>query len=146
MLLQPLACVLAVTGWTLLHTFGIVVFRVAEVLLRRAKVTTYKSDYLGGPLWYQRLMRSHRNCVENLILFAVVVFAMLVSGARPENFELFCNVYVLARMGQSIAHLIAEDFWFVNIRFSFFMVQLGSLILMSKGLVEHLISANLIFM
>lgn len=72
-----------------------------------------------------RVADAHANCLENLVVFAVIVLA---AGQLPGKLELIAPVapYVLyARIGQSLAHLSGTGKINVFIRASFWAVQLG---------------------
>jgi uncharacterized MAPEG superfamily protein len=73
---------------------------------------------------YQRLIRAHMNCVENLPVFGAVVLVAAVSGLSNRTFDTLAEVYLGARVCQSIAHISSGRSLAVNVRFTFFLVQL----------------------
>lgn len=71
----------------------------------------------------QRLARAHANCVENLPIFAVVALYSIFFQyqAITDNFAI---VFLAARIGQSVTHIISTSIPAVFIRFAFFAIQL----------------------
>src|SRR4051812_41760854 len=64
----PLWCLLAFAGWTLgIVAFGIAPIRYLAVLRGRARVSDFRADVPQGSDRYQRVMRAHVSCVENLV-------------------------------------------------------------------------------
>lgn len=121
----PLTCLVFFVAWTLaLVFFGIGAWRVANVVLRGAAPNSFPAATPHGPDWYQRLMRAHANCVENLPVFAALVLVGHLVGLHDGTFATLAEVYVAARVGQTIAHVSSGRSLVVNIRFTFFVVQL----------------------
>lgn len=121
----PLLCLIFFAAWTLaLVTFGIGAPRVTAVLRGQAKSNAFPSDRPHGTDRYQRTMRAHANCVENLPVFGAVVLAAHAAGFDSATFSHLAVVYVTARVGQTVAHISSGRARVVNIRFSFFVVQL----------------------
>ena len=83
----PLFCLLGFVLWTAVIAFvGIVVPRVASVLAGTAPPEGWPADVPHGSERYRRTMRAHLNCVENLPLFASVLFACSPSlGADDDD-------------------------------------------------------------
>lgn len=133
-----LACLLCFAGWTLaLVLVGIGPYRVSRVLLGQARPRDFPSDQPHGPDAYRRLMRAHANCVENLPLFATVVllaWAIRDSAGwtreEERTFDTLAIVYLIARVAQSLVHIASGRSIAVNVRFTFFLIQLGVLIAM----------------
>lgn len=112
--------------WTvtvLLLTVG--VYRWSNILTGRKEIKSFRGDAVEGADWYKRAMRAHANCVENLPVFAVVVFALYVSGISTAATATMAGVVVAARVLQSIVHVaFAQTNAVVFIRFLFFLAQL----------------------
>lgn len=120
----PLYALVAFCAWTLtLLVAGIAPYRVGKVLLGQAKPNSFPASTPHGPDWYQRLLRAHLNCVENLPVFGGLVLVGAVSGLRDPTFDLLSQVYIVARVAQSIAHVSSGRNLVINIRFTFFSVQ-----------------------
>ena len=135
----PLLCLVFFAVWTLaLVGFGIGAFRVSSVLRGRAKPNAFPADKPHpGPGWYHRCIRAHANCVENLPVFASVVLTAAVSGAASSTLDTLAVVYVAARVGQSVAHVASGRSLVINVRFTFFLVQLVVVAWMMALLVQH---------
>ena len=70
-------------------------------------------------------MRAHANCVENLPVFAVIVFALYVSGTGGILVNDLCITIMAARVVQSLVHVsVPQTNGAVSIRFSFYLIQL----------------------
>lgn len=121
----PLACLVFFAAWTLgLVAIGVGPWRVGNVLLRGVRPNSFSAANPEGPDWYLRLMRAHANCVENLPVFGALVLVGHLSGLQDGLFATLCQVFVAARVGQTFAHLASGRSLVVNIRFSFYLVQL----------------------
>ena len=118
----PVWVLLGFAGWTLVTLFGSVgVYRWSRILTGRAKITEFVAGVPHGPEWYQRAMRAHANCVENLPVYGAVVVAIVASGTRSPLLDGLAIVLLLARMGQTIVHVVFEPTSaIVGVRFSFF--------------------------
>ena len=75
------------------------------------------------------------NCVENLPLFAAVVLTGHVSGLTTGAFATLSQVYIVARVAQSIIHVASGTAMAVNLRFTCFVVQVGCLLSMASTIV-----------
>ena len=82
---------------------------------------------VGGDA-YWRLNRAHMNCLENLPMFATVVLVATVVGIRTGTLDTLAQTYLVARIGQSLAHVSSGSVLAVNVRFTFFLIQVGCLI------------------
>jgi len=120
-------CLLGFAAWTVLHVGYIVGARVVQIA-RGRKASTFPSGQIheGSPL-YQRVLRSHSNCLENLPLFAIVVILNKVLGAP--NIDGLSQIYLGARIGQSVAHVASGSEMAINVRAAFFLIQHVVLIL-----------------
>ncbi|MGE0790943.1 MAG: MAPEG family protein [Sandaracinaceae bacterium] len=124
----PLLCLLGFVAWTVLVVvFGLGVTRVGAVLRGEAKPNAFPADVPHGTDRYRRTMRAHANCVENLPLFAAVVLTAAVTDVTSSTLDILAMVYLGARIAQTIAHIASGSSLVVNIRFSFFAVQLLAL-------------------
>ncbi len=122
----PMACLLAFAAWTIgLLLLGVGPYRVGKVLMGKAKSSHFPGGVLEGPDWYQRLLRAHMNCVENLPVFGALVLVGHAVGLHDGLFATLCQVVVAARAGQTVTHLASGRATVINIRFAFFLTQLG---------------------
>jgi uncharacterized MAPEG superfamily protein len=124
----PLWCLLGFVTWTLVLLVAVGVARVSQVLAGNAQPTSFPAGVPHGSDAYWRLNRAHLNCVENLPLFASVVLVAAVAGVRSGTLDLLAQVFLVARVGQSLTHVSSGSVLAINVRFAFFLVQLGCLI------------------
>lgn len=133
----PLACLLLFTAWTVLLLLSIGAGRIWRVMTTGASPADFPSGVPHGSDRYWRLNRAHLNCLEFLPMFAAVVLTGAVLGVAESRLATLAELIVVARVGQSVAHISSGSAIAVNIRFSFFLVQLLSLILMGVRIAGH---------
>ena len=72
-------------------------------------------------------MRAHANCIENLPVFAVLVYVLRAFGIVSPAVDPLCAVILAARIPQSLVHVcFAQTDRVVSVRFAFYLVQLLS--------------------
>lgn len=135
----PQWTLLGFTAWTLLLLAATVgVYRWGMILLRGARVGSFRSDRLEGAPWYQRGTRAHANCIENLPVFGAIVFVISELGMAGRMIDALCVLILVARICQSLVHLSHEQTdAFVAVRFSFFSVQLVCFLALIVLIVRH---------
>lgn len=135
----PQWTLLGFATWTLMLLVGTVgVYRWGMILLRGAGVGSFRSDQLEGAEWYQRGVRAHANCVENLPVFGAIVFVISITGMAGGVIDTLCVVVLAARLSQSVVHLShRQTNVVVAIRFSFFTVQLVCFLALVMLAVRH---------
>ena len=124
----PLWCLLGFVAWTLVLLLGVGFTRVGAVLRGEKRANEFPSGVPHGGDAYWRLNRAHMNCVENLPLFASVVLVATVAGVKVALLDTLARVYLAARVGQSVTHVSSGSVMAVNVRFTFFLVQIGCLV------------------
>ena len=95
----PIWSLLGFAAWTLLLlllTIG--VYRWFRVLTGRAGISEFRADQVEGQDWYKRAMRAHANCIENLPVFVVIVFALYAANVAG-------TLAVLKKVGNGCAPL-----------------------------------------
>jgi uncharacterized MAPEG superfamily protein len=116
---------LGFSAWTLLLVVvGIGVPRIAAIRRREAAPKSFRADVPHGSERYQRTMRAHLNCVENLPVFAALVLIAAHLGLRHGVFEILAAAVLPARIGQTVSHVASGSNRAVLGRFVFFCVQL----------------------
>jgi uncharacterized MAPEG superfamily protein len=124
--------------WTLLLVVvGIGMPRISQVMRREARLNSFNPSVPHGSERYQRTLRAHANCVENLPIFAVLVLlgsALVVPGSL---FQTAAVAVLPARVLQSLAHIASNRNRAVLARFVFFMVQLICFAIMLASLIGH---------
>jgi len=133
----PLYALMGFVFWTLLLVVAIGVARVLQVLSGKTAPNAFPAGQPHGSAGYWRLNRAHMNCVENLPLFAAVVLAGHVTGLTTGTFATLSQVYIAARVAQSIIHVSSGSVMAVNLRFTCFLVQLGCLLTMADLVVTQ---------
>lgn len=134
---------LAFAGWTLLLLMVTVgVYRWSRILTGRAAIREFRADHVEGEGWYRRAMRAHANCVENLPVLAAIVIALQASGTRGALASGLTVMIVLARIVQSLVHvLFVQDNRAVSVRFAFYFVQVIGFVWLIALIVARVLSA-----
>ena len=124
----PELMLLGFAAWTLVLLITTVgTYRLSRILRGRAGMSDFRADQVEGQDWYRRSMRAHANCVENLPVFAVLVYALRACGIVDPAVDPLCAVILAARIPQSLIHVcFAQTDRVVSVRFAFFSVQLLS--------------------
>ena len=79
----PESMLVGFAAWTLLLLLATVgVYRFGHILRGRAGMGDFPADRVEGQGWYVRAMRAHANCIENLPVFAVLVYAVRACGVE----------------------------------------------------------------
>lgn len=122
----PMWMLLGFATWTLLLLMATVgVYRWVAILFSSAPIASFRSDQLEGADWYQRGTRAHANCVENLPVFAVIVFVISALEINGPAVNYLSTLVLIARVCQSLVHVShVQTNAFVAVRFTFFCVQL----------------------
>jgi uncharacterized MAPEG superfamily protein len=117
--------IIAVLGfalWTLLLVFISVNWRVLEVLRGKAANSWGRNDAIAKPAIVVRMEHAHFNCLENLPIFATLVFAAYLLNKNAVVDGLACYVLYL-RVAQSVTHLLGTSHLLVLARATFFTLQ-----------------------
>lgn len=133
----PLYALMGFVFWTVALVLSIGSIRVSQVATGKAAANSFPSGQPHGSDFYWRLSRAHMNCLENLPLFAAVVLTAHVSGLGAPLFGTLATIYVCARVGQTVAHISSPSVMAVNVRFTFFAVQMVCLIWMALMVVTR---------
>ena len=122
----PLWMLLGYAMWTAaVLVFAIGTYRFSRIFTGRAGMASFPADGREGAGWYQRAMRAHANCIENLPLFTVVVFALYATGTSSAAADAMAAVALAARVCQSLVHIsTVQSDRVVTVRFTFFFTQL----------------------
>lgn len=135
----PLWMLLGFAMWTAaVLVLAVGTYRFSHILTGRAGMAAFPADGRDGAPWYQRAMRAHANCVENLPLFTVVVFALHASGITSGAADAMAAIVLSARMCQSLVHIgLVQTDHVVTVRFAFFVAQLACFIGMAGIVLAH---------
>lgn len=115
------------TAWTLALITTLVTIRVGMVLTGKMRANAFAPDNAGLSPFMQRLARAHANCLENLPLVGILLLYALLTG-RTAVTDPFAPALLYARLAQSITHLVSTNCFAVQVRFTFFLIQLGILL------------------
>jgi uncharacterized MAPEG superfamily protein len=140
----PVLSLLGFTLWTivlLLATVG--VYRWRRILARRVAISSFIAGDDHGDEWYGRAMRAHANCLENLPIFAVLVFAAAALGVEGRWLDGLAILVLGARIVHSLIHLcFVQTDRVVLVRFLFFVMQLISFLVMAIVLIRHALAVG----
>jgi uncharacterized MAPEG superfamily protein len=130
---------LAFAAWTIvLLSSTIGVYRWSLILTRQAPINGFKANPVEGADWYRRSMRAHANCIENLPVFASIVFAIHVTRLDSVNVGYLSIAVVLARVLQSLVHVALPQTPFVAaVRFTFFFAQIVCFMSLVTLIIAH---------
>nr|WP_232374145.1 MAPEG family protein [Leptospira chreensis] len=118
------------TLWTLGLGVSLTSFRSVLVLLGKKKSNEFPAGIQHGTDFNWRLNRAHLNSLENLPLFLAVVFLTANLG-MIDSFVNQAGIVILgARVLQSLTHLISTSVLAVNIRFTFYTIQIVTYIVL----------------
>lgn len=128
----PVLVLLAFAAWTLITLFGSIgVYRWSRILSGRASIAEWQAHLVQGSHWYQRAMRAHMNCVENLPVYAAIVVALMATGLQSRAIDGLAVTMLAARIGQTLVHI---GFQPTNAatsgRFALFCIQMVCMIAM----------------
>jgi hypothetical protein len=111
-------------AWTLFLLVLMEIIRSYLVVSGRAKSNEFKPDNANLSPFLQRLARAHANCVESLPVIGGILLVAIVTR-RTEITDALAAWLLLARIAQSITHLLSLSVFAVNTRFFFFAVQIA---------------------
>ncbi len=128
----PTLMLLGFAAWTLLVLFVAVGYYRWNLIFRgQAGLADFPSDQVAGKDWYKRAVRAHANCIENLPVFAVLVFAARVVEVGGTAMDVASVLVLAARIPQSLVHIcLVQTHRVVGVRFTLYSVQLLSFFLM----------------
>lgn len=111
-------------AWFLLLVFGIVAYRSGLVVAKKHTVNGFAPHGADVGEFSGRLCRAHANTVENFAVFSSLILLAMATGNGAVTDPLARWVLV-ARVAQSVTHLISESEIAVMVRVTFFLVQVG---------------------
>lgn len=131
----PQWALLGFAVWTLLVLFGTVgVYRWSRILTHQVRISEWQAGVPQGSDWYQRAMRAHMNCVENLPVFAAIVLCATAAGADRRLLDLLAGAILVARICQTTVHLaFAPSDLAASVRFAFLFVQAIGMLAMAAS-------------
>jgi len=135
----PVWTLLGFALWTLLSLIASVgVYRWSRILTGRATLSEWRADVPQGDEWYQRAMRAHKNCLENLPPYTAIVVALIASGTTGFAVDVLAVTILVARMCHTVVHIAVEQTELVSgIRFTFFLVQVLAMLALGALAAVH---------
>lgn len=121
----PVLVLLGFAAWTMLTLFSSIgVYRWSRILTGRASIAEWRADLPQGSDWYQRAMRAHMNCVENLPVYAAIVVALMATDLQSSVVDRLAVTMLAARIGQTVAHIaLPPTNAATSLRFALFLMQ-----------------------
>ena len=127
----PLWVLLAFAMWTIFMVLHISFHRWKSVFTGTVPKGGFPSDVVPEHDWYRRAMQAHRNSVENLAVYGAIVVVLTVRGFDTPMLDYLALAVIAGRILQSLVHVFLEQTrQIVLVRFSFYFVQLASMIWM----------------
>ena len=129
----PVLVLLGFAGWTLLVlSASIGVYRWSRILTGRASIAEWRAELPQGSDWYQRAMRAHMNCVENLPVYTAIVVALMTTGLQCAVIDRLAVTMLAARIGQTVVHIgLTPTNAATSLRFALFVIQFVCMIAMA---------------
>lgn len=138
----PLLVLLGFAAWTLLTLFATIgIYRWSRILTGRATIAEWRADLPQGSDWYQRAMRAHPNCVENLPLYTAIVVALVATGLQSPTIDCLAIIMLGARIAQTTIHIaLPPTNAAAGLRFAFFFIQAASIVAMGAIIVATIVA------
>lgn len=130
-IISPIAALVLFAVWAMLLVGTVGLWRVAQVVTGTVPSGGFTSGAPHGTDGYWRINRAHANAVENLPIFATVVLSGVYLQVQDPLFQLLANVVIIARVAQSLIHISSGAAPVVLMRFSAYLVQVLSMVVMA---------------
>lgn len=111
-------------GWTLLLLLCLATYRTSLVMKEHRKNIYFCPDGSDVPGFGTRLTRAFGNCVESFAFIGGLMLLAIATGTMEITNSL-AYVLLIARIAQSVIHLISGSTLFIQLRFAAFLVQFG---------------------
>ncbi|MEQ1890458.1 MAG: MAPEG family protein [Alphaproteobacteria bacterium] len=109
--------------WTLVTMFMSQGYRLSQIMTFKTPVNAYpRSAPNTDPELFVRARDAHANCLESLPIFAAIVLAAAAMGQSAVA-DAVGSYVLLARVAQSVVHMIGTSVILVWVRATFFFVQ-----------------------
>ena len=110
--------------WILVLLVWLAAYRTLLVAKKEQAVNGFKPDGSDSPAFGERITRAQSNCVESFAFMGgLMLLALATNSAAITNG--LALLLLAARLGQSITHLLSTSVLAVQIRFTFFLAQIG---------------------
>lgn len=120
---DPIVPLLAFCLWTLVLAAVMITGRSLLVVTGRARADDFPAYQYNPAHFLDRVARAYSNALETLPVFATLILAAYYT--QQTDLAVGPAIWILlARIAQSTVHLIGVNHWLVQIRFTFFLIQL----------------------
>lgn len=111
--------------WTIAVVTLLLIVRIRH-LARGGAVKDFGTPNEESLLW--RLLRSHSNLTENLILYIGVVLLLTIQGVSGTAINLLIAIYIIFRLIHTMIHIAGIN---AKFRLFSFIIQLGCLVVLT---------------
>lgn len=111
-------------GWALFLLVLMEIVRSFLVVTGRSRSNEFRPDNANLSPFMQRLARAHANCLEGIPVAGGLLLVAIATG-RTEITDPLAPWLLLARVVQSSVHLASLSVLAVNVRFTFFAIQVA---------------------
>jgi hypothetical protein len=117
---------LSLCGWSLLLLIILISWRSLRVLTGKQAINGFSTDGHEVGAANQRLVRALANSLENLPVSAAV-FLFAISTGHSALLAPLAPLFLMARICQSVIHIVSTNPLAVALRFSAYALQVGLL-------------------
>ncbi|MFQ3190850.1 MAG: putative MAPEG superfamily protein [Paraglaciecola sp.] len=110
--------------WLLILLVWLATYRTVLVAKKEQAVNGFKPDGSDSPAFGERITRAQSNCVESFAFIGGLMLLALATDSAAITNSL-ALLLLAARLGQSVTHLISSSELAVQVRFAFFLAQVG---------------------
>jgi uncharacterized MAPEG superfamily protein len=121
---DTILALLGYISWTLVLLIWMAGYRTMLVLNKQVAANKFQTDGSNCPAFGQRLTRAQSNCVESFAFIGGLMLLALATNSAVITDGLALWL-LAARLGQSVTHILSTSVLAVQIRFGFFLVQVG---------------------
>lgn len=121
---DTILALLGYIAWTIILLIWIATYRTLLVTNKQKAPNQFKADGSDSPPFGERLTRAQSNCVESFAFIGGLLLLALATNSAVITNGL-ALILLAARLGQSITHLTSTSVLAVQVRFAFFLVQVG---------------------
>ncbi len=124
MISMTLVSLTGFVAWSLFLLVLMEIIRTKMVLTKEVSANGFLTDNSNLSPFMQRLSRAHANCLEGLPIFGGLMLIAVIAG-KSEMTDKLALFFLMARILQSLIHLISVSPLAVTLRFIAFAVQMG---------------------
>lgn len=124
MMSMTLVSLTGFVAWSLFLLVLMEIIRTKMVLTKEVIANSFLPDNSNLSPFMQRLARAHANCLEGLPIFGGLMLIAVVAG-KSEMTDKLALFFLMARILQSLIHLISVSPLAVTLRFIAFATQMG---------------------